>query len=305
MDRGRESGRHRAGIVLRKINLMNLKHQWPNEAKAAATVSVLLEVWGDGTWPSYFPRTTALKPGMHDLSASRWSSFGIQEGVYRLLAALERNKLHATFFMNAIVAEREPKLIKQVMDAGHSVAAHGYSQDQFLMSMTSEEQHEIIKRCVSLFKSVTGKHPEGWVTSVYSWTSQTHALLAQEGFRWHADALDSSFPAREIYSTGSIIALPWCDFVDNRVLRASPVDYSDAYDSVIKYTCEHEPLGLINIGMHCHFGGRPLMGGSIDKVLGYLAKTPGIWNTTHAAVATWFEQQKVDVLDKAELFAVR
>ena len=304
MDQCCESSWRRAAVVIQKENPMNQKYRWPNEAKAAATISVLLEVWGDGKWPSYFPRTTALKPGMHDLSASRWSSFGIKEGAYRLLAALERNKLRATFFMNAIVAEREPKLLKKVLDAGHVIAAHGYSQDQFLMSMTRDEQHEIIKRCVSLFKSVTGKHPEGWVTSVYSWTSDTHQLLAQEGFKWHADALDSSFPARETYANCNIIALPWCDFVDNRVLRASPVDYSEAYESVIKYTCENEPLGLINVGMHCHFGGRPLMGGSIEKVLGCLAKTQGIWNATHGEIVTWFENQNVDALDKASLFGV-
>jgi allantoinase len=280
------------------------KYSWPNEAKAAATISVLLEVWADGKWPSYFPRTTALKPGMEDVSASRWSSFGIKEGVYRLLAALRRNDLRATFFMNAIVAEREPKLIKEVMDSGHSIAAHGYSQDQFLMSMSPDEQRDIIKRCVSLLKGATGKHPEGWVTSVYSWTDETHALLAQEGFKWHADALDASLPRREKHGKGSIIALPWCDFVDNRVLRASPLDYSETYESVIRHTCEHEPLGLINVGMHCHFGGRPLMGESIEKVLRCLKNTSGLWNTTHSEVAEWFESQKVDSIDNAALFGV-
>jgi allantoinase len=279
--------------------------EWPNEAKAAATISVLLEVWADGKWPSYFPRTTALKPGMHDLSASRWSSFGIKEGVYRLLAALERHKLRATFFMNAIVAERDPKLVKQVIDAGHSIAAHGYSQDQFLMNMTVEEQHETIKKCVALFKNATGKHPEGWVTSVYSWTADTHPLLAAEGFKWHADALDSSMPAREQYAKGDIIALPWCDFVDNRVLRGNPLDYSETYENLISYTTEKEPLGLINVGMHCHFGGRPLMGASVDRVFGYIAKTPGLWKATHGEIADWFAMQNIDVIDKAKVFCLR
>ena len=80
MDQCCESGWRRAAVVIPKENPMNQKYRWSNGAKAAVTISVLLEVWGDGKWPSYFPRTTALKPGMYDLSASRWSSFGIKEG---------------------------------------------------------------------------------------------------------------------------------------------------------------------------------------------------------------------------------
>jgi peptidoglycan/xylan/chitin deacetylase (PgdA/CDA1 family) len=239
---------------------------------------------------------------MEDVGASRWASFGLKEGVYRLLATLERNKIRATFLVNAIVAEREPALLRQMVDAGHDVASHGYSQDQFLMGMSRKEQHDIIKRCVSLLKDTTGRRPTGWVTSVYSWTDETHELLAEEGFTWHADALDSSFPYIEHFGSRSIVALPWCDFVDNRVLRASPSDYVSAYDGMIRQARTHEPLGLVHVGMHCHFGGRPLMAAAIDEVLTRL-KFPDIWLATHNDVAAWFEAQKIDRIDCAALFA--
>ncbi len=280
-------------------------HRWPDGARMAATISVLLEVWSDDKWPSYFPRTTALKPGMQDISARRWASFGMKEGVYRLLAALSRHKLQATVFVNAIVAEREPELLQHIVEEGHSVAAHGYSQDQFLMEMSRDEQRATIKRCAELIAAATGRRPRGWVTSVYSWTEATHELLAQEGFTWHADALDSSFPYRQDFEGSHIIALPWCDFVDNRVLRASPKDYSDAYEGLLEYTRAHEPLGLVNIGMHCHFGGRPLMGASIEKVFRSVASASDVWKTTHDGVATWFADRGVKRLNASAMFGAR
>lgn len=284
---------------------MTNKPQWPDGRKAAATISVLLEVWADGKWPGYFPRTTALGPGMTDVGASRWSSFGIREGVYRLLALLDRTRVRATFFVNAVVAEREPALLRRMIDAGHDVAAHGYSQDQFLMAMPREQQHEIVRTCVSLLDQATGKPPEGWVTSVYSWTDETHELLAAENFKWHADALDSSIPYREHFGSRGIVALPWCDFVDNRVLRASPRDYVEAYDGMIGQARDHDPLGLVNVGMHCHFGGRPLMAPAIEQVISRLTDSDDFWIARHSEVADWFLAHDVDRLDCGELFLDR
>jgi hypothetical protein len=71
----------------------------------------------------------------------------------------------------------------------------------------------------------------------------------------------------------------------------------------LKYT--RKPLGLINVGMHCLFGGRPLMAGSIESVLVSLTQTQGIWNATHGEIASWFEEQGTASLDKASRFPMR
>lgn len=45
-------------------------------------------------------------------------------------------------------------------------------------------------------------------------------LLVQHGIHWHAGALDTSLPRRQDTASGALVAFPWSDFVDNRVLRA-------------------------------------------------------------------------------------
>ena len=79
---------------------------WPNGARVAVLVSVLLEAWADGKSPSYFPRTTPLKAGQVDRAGARWSEYGGKEGIWRLMRILDDRGMHASIFCNGLAAER-------------------------------------------------------------------------------------------------------------------------------------------------------------------------------------------------------
>jgi hypothetical protein len=49
---------------------------WPGGKSIAVLVSILFETWSDGKGPSYFPRTTPLKPGTVDHGAIQWAQYG-------------------------------------------------------------------------------------------------------------------------------------------------------------------------------------------------------------------------------------
>src|SRR6185503_7676928 len=53
---------------------------WPSGKSIAVLVSILFETWSDGKGPSYFPRTTPLKPGTTDHGAIQWAQYGGNEG---------------------------------------------------------------------------------------------------------------------------------------------------------------------------------------------------------------------------------
>ena len=44
-----------------------------------------------------------------------------------------------------------------------------------------------------------------------------------------------------------------------QALRASPLDFYDVYRETFDYLHAHEPMGMLPLAMHCHWGGRPLM----------------------------------------------
>ena len=282
---------------------MNSNINWPNGKRVAVLVSVLLETWAEGKSPTYFPRTTPLKPGMPDLPGRQWSQYGGEEGVWRILGILERTGVPATVFANALSAETYPDLIRAIVRGGHRVDAHGSAQNEYLLDMSDEEQQQTIRRCLDVLEKHSGRRPEGWVTPVYGSNAITHELLVREGFRWHADALDTSLPRLQKTPGGSIVALPWSDFVDNRVLRASPRDYYDAYAETFDYLRAHERLGLLHIAIHGHFGGRPLMSAMFSKLLEHLSAQSDVWFATHGDIVDWFSALGVDRIAPDQRFA--
>ncbi|HUZ73293.1 MAG TPA: polysaccharide deacetylase family protein [Stellaceae bacterium] len=267
---------------------------WPNGKRIAVLVSVLLENWSPGKSPSYFPRTTPLKPGAIDHAGMQWSHYGGREGIWRILRTLERTGVRATVFANALSAELYPDAIRAVVRAGHGLAGHGHAQDQYLCDMTTEQQQGVIRRSLDVLEAASGTRPDGWVCSVYSWNEETFALLVRAGVRWHADALDAALPRLQRTEAGPIVALPWCDFVDNRVLRASPRDFHDVYKDSFDYLYAAEPMGLLHLAVHSHFGGRPLVAAQLDKLLRYFTGFTDVWMPRHAELVDWFLAQKID-----------
>lgn len=282
---------------------MNPTLSWPHGARVAVVVSVLLETWAEGTSPTYFPRTTPLKGGIPDLPGRQWSQFGAEEGVLRIVSILERAGIRGTVFANALSAERYPERVREIVRAGQHVAAHGYAQNQYLLDMNDDEQQKTIRRCLDILESACGARPQGWVTPVYGSNAITHDLLAREGVRWHADALDSSLPRLQRTASGSIVALPWSDFMDNRVLRGSPRDYYDVYVDTFEHLYSQERLGLLNIGIHSHFGDRPLMSAMFARVLRHLKGFSDVWFATHAEIADWFTALNVDRIGPEQRFS--
>lgn len=267
---------------------------WPHGKRIAVLVSVLLESWSDGKSPTYFTRTTPLKPGAVDHAGIQWSQFGGREGVWRIVRVLDQCGIHASVFCNARAAELYPEAVKQIVRSGHMVEGHGYAQDQYFMEMPPQQQQATIRKVLDILEEVSGSRPEGWATPVYGWNEHTFDLLVKEGVKWYADALDISLPRRQKTASGTIIGLPWCDFVDNRVLRASPRDFHDVYKDTFDYLYNQEPAGLLHLAIHSHFGGRPLITAQFLKLLRYFGEFSDVWFPTHRELVQHFAALKID-----------
>jgi peptidoglycan/xylan/chitin deacetylase (PgdA/CDA1 family) len=275
---------------------------WPNGHRTAVVISVLFESWSDRKSPSYFARTTPLKPGSIDRGGIQWGEYGGKEGIWRIIRTLDRCNMRGSFFCSGRSAELYPDVFKHLAGSAHLVEGHGYVQDQAFLELPPEQQHSTIRKVLDVLQTASGRRPEGWATPVYGWDEHTFELLVKEGIKWYADALDISLPRREQTPAGPIVALPWSDFVDNRVLRASPRDYLDVYVDTFDYLHNHEPGGLINIAIHSHFGGRPLIIAQFLKLLRYFSSFEGVWFPTHRELVQWFLDQNIDGIDYQKRF---
>ena len=260
---------------------------WPEGRRVAVIVSVLLETWSDGKAPSYFPRTTPNKPGIPDIAGINWSTYGGKEGVWRLLRIVNECGIKSTLFCNGRSAELYPDAVNGFVRAGHDVAGHGYFQDEVFAQLTPDQERGRIRQTLDAIEKAGGRRPTGWITPIYGWSEHTMDIVVQEGLVWCSDALDSNLPYRQKTDSGSVIVIPWSDFVDNRALRASPQIYFDVYKETFDYLYWREPPALLVMSMHCHFGGRPLISAVIEKILQYMARYQDVWFASYGEIGPW------------------
>jgi peptidoglycan/xylan/chitin deacetylase (PgdA/CDA1 family) len=266
--------------------------RWPNNERIAVLVTVMLEVWSEGKAPPYSPMTTALKPGTPDLLGISWSQYGGKTGIWRFMKILDETEIKATVCLNAKGAELFPEAVKQLHARGHEIAGHSYTQDLVLPYLSPEEEKEVIQRCSRIIEKAVGTRPVGWFSPVAAPTAHTAEFLAEAGFQWHGDYNDTDLPYSFKTPRGTLVAIPHSDFTDNRVMRGSPQDFYDVYKNTFDFLYKHETPSLINLTVHAHFGGRPMMSAMLNQLLHYMKGFPEVWFARHDEVARWVLEQQ-------------
>jgi peptidoglycan/xylan/chitin deacetylase (PgdA/CDA1 family) len=267
------------------------RFRWPENERMAVVVTCLLENWSGDKGPPFSVQTTALRPGTHDRAAMTWGTYGGRTGVWRLLKILNDAKCPSTFAANAHSLELAPAAARQIVESGHEVAAHSYTQDALMAYLTPEEERAMIRKCIAVFKDIVGERPAGWLSPVLAPTAHTEGLVAEEGFLWYGDYNNIDLPFCKETPQGTVVALPHTDFADHRVLRLSTRDWFDVYKDTFDYLYATEPSSFLNITVHCHFGGRPLMAAQLHKILRYIRGFPDVWIARHDDVAKWVKAE--------------
>lgn len=283
--------------------MMNGFAAWPNGSRIAVAVTVMFEVWPDGKGPPNLVQRTQVKPGTVDHQATTWPLYGGRAGVWRIIRILDRHGVPGTFCTNARCAEVFPEAVEQITRSGHDIAAHGYTQDQLLAhTQTPEEERALIRRSLDVLERKIGKRPEGWLSPVLAWTAHTADLLAAEKVLWQGDANYIDLPRRVATKNGTLVHIPHSDYTDNRVVWLSPRQYHDVYRDAFDYLYAHEPMSLLVLTVHCHFGGRPLMAAVLDQLLQHFARFPGVWFARHGELARWALASETDEITYAQRF---
>ena len=91
----------------------------------------------------------------------------VEKNIERILALFAAHDVRATFFMLGWVAERYPQVVKQIVEAGHELASHGYSHVRVTNQRTDEFREDVI-RTKKLLEDMTGMPVNGYRAASYS-----------------------------------------------------------------------------------------------------------------------------------------
>jgi polysaccharide deacetylase family protein (PEP-CTERM system associated) len=111
----------------------------------------------------------------------------VERNTERLLELVEGHGIRCTWFVLGWVAERCPRLVRRIADAGHEVASHGYGHD-LLDRLSPAAFRDDVERSKALLEDLTGAEVRGYRAPSFSIQDWALPILRDAGF-----AYDSSF----------------------------------------------------------------------------------------------------------------
>src|SRR5262249_43071793 len=110
----------------------------------------------------------------------------VERNMAIIFAMLADHKCQATFFTLGWIAERYPRLVREIHDLGHEVASHGlahYRVDQ----QTPDAFRADIRHAKTILEDLTGAAVKGYRAATFSigWENLwAFDVLAEEGFSY-------------------------------------------------------------------------------------------------------------------------
>jgi polysaccharide deacetylase family protein (PEP-CTERM system associated) len=105
------------------------------------------------------------------IDRSQWDALPsrVIESTHRLLDLFDQTESRATFFALGWVAERNPKLLREIADRGHEIACHGYAHE-LVYELGPERFLSDLKRARAAIEDATGCAVRGYRAPSYSIT---------------------------------------------------------------------------------------------------------------------------------------
>ncbi len=177
-----------------------------------------------------------------------WDGFAFRVGdnTRRCLDLFDAHDARATFFTLGWVAERDPELVREIVERGHELASHGYDHTK-VNEQTRDQFLADVRKTKALLEDISGVEVKGYRAAGFSMGKATpwaHEALAEAGHRYsssthpiaHDHYGDAQAP-QSPYETAGLIEAPVAtvNFFGRRLsaagggwFRAAPLGLSKA-----------------------------------------------------------------------------
>lgn len=266
--------------------------QLPDGARVAVWFIVNVEEWAvERPMPRRVLTPPMGDPLMPDLPNWAWHEYGMRVGFWRLLEALRRRGLRATFAVNGNVVNSYPRIAEAALEAGWEFMGHGFVQRPMHQL---EDQPAAIAATVEAIRGFTGTPPRGWESPGLTETEDTLDHLRAAGIdyvaNWPIDDLPSALQTRH----GPILQVPYTLETNDIVVHAVQQLPSDAF--MQRCIAQFDQLHLdgasnarvMAISLHPYLTGVPHRFGYFEKALDHILARPEVAWMTGAEIADWY-----------------
>jgi allantoinase len=238
--------------------------------------------------------------GLRDVYNESFFEYGSRVGVWRFLALLKDYGVPATFFACARALERNPRVARAIVDAGHEVCGHGFGWEEY-HSRGRENERESIRRTVESLERTTGHKPAGWF-SRYACSANTRSLLVEHGgFLYDSLAMNDDLPYYVRVLGKPWLVIPYSFEVNDARFWRGGLSSIGSFEEYMRcaldcfYTEGATVPKMMSIGLHCRIGGTAARSRALVNFLDYARSRSGIWFARRVDIARyWLKHQPPD-----------
>jgi allantoinase len=279
---------------------------WPDDKRLALIVTVNLEYWDllKGTAAPYYAGGPAILPDMlpgniPDFPNFSWREYGQRVGVWRLFDIFDEARVRASCTMNAKMAVERRAVIDAVLDRDFELVPHNYEQGELLCHLQHkpDEERRVIEETLKIYERVTERKPKGWLSSSLRGTTNTPAILVENGLEFWCDLMNDDQPYMIETERGPIVGVPYSIEINDFTLLLRRGLTNEAVLDCMKEQfdvlyAEGAKTGmLMNVGLHPHVIGVPHRAGILRKFLAYAREFDGVWWATREEIAAYYRTQ--------------
>ncbi|WP_298675216.1 polysaccharide deacetylase family protein [uncultured Sphingomonas sp.] len=274
---------------------------WPDGAKVAIACVVSLEWFPMTPSDAPFRAPGHMQTAYPDYRHYTAREYGTRIGFYRLLDAFAKAGVRASIATNAVIAERYPEIIADIVAGGHEIIAHSTDMNGTIATgLAEEDERALIATSLDTLTRVSGTRPRGWLSIARSESWNTPRLLAEAGFDYLCDWPNDELPYRMATTAGGIVSLPLNHELSDRQILTVQQQSVDSYAEQIRdaygwLAAEAASGGggrMLPLHLTPYIIGLPYRIAAFEELLGWIGAQPGAWFATGSAiVASWNEQE--------------
>ena len=201
-------------------------------------------------------------------------------------------------------AQRQDRLerravIDGALERGFELIPHNYEQGELLCHLQHkpDEERRVIEETLKVYERVTGRKPQGWLSSSLRGTTNTPTILVENGLKFWCDLMNDDQPYMIETPKGPIVGVPYSIEINDFTLLLRRGLTNEAVLDCMKEQfnvlyAEGERTGMMmNVGLHPHVIGVPHRAGILRKFLAYAKEFDGVWWATREEVAACYREQ--------------